>query len=176
MQLIERLSSSKALWKICCLLLVAAYVGVAVRDSVASRLGSSDQPKDLKEAVALDPSSALYRNRLGQYFMFSDQRPDLAIPQYKSAVSLKPYTPDYWLDLANAYSATDAGGKQELALDRALAVDPRTPVVYQQVAMPTIPRRLHEALRMYRTVLETDPRDVDATLQICWQATHDMRR
>jgi hypothetical protein len=172
---LTRLPSHKALWKAFILLLVLGYVGVAVRDSAALSLGWSDQPREIKRAVALDPSSALYRDRLGEYFMFSEQRPDLAIRQYESAVTLNPYIADYWLDLASAYSATGAADQQKLALERALSVDPKTPAVSQQVANALLFRGdLRDALKIYRTVMETDPWDVDSTLQICWQATHDV--
>src|ERR1700682_5235927 len=128
-------SPYKRLGKILCLLLVLAYIGIAVRDYVAYRFASSEQPHALDKAIALDPANAGYRNRLGYYVMYPENRPDLAIPLYKSAVTLNPHIAEYWLDLASAYASTGAGEQQEWALERALEVDPNTPLVSREVAI-----------------------------------------
>jgi hypothetical protein len=175
MQLILRSSVSKVLAGIFCLILVLAYLGIAARDLLADRLGASDEPRAIKRAIALDAGNARYRNRLGQYFMFSEQRPDLAIPQYLSAATLNPHVADYWLDLASAYSATDAGDQQKFALERALEVDPNTPIVSRQVANAFFARGdVHKAAGMYRHLLQNDRWEIESTLQICWQGTHDL--
>jgi hypothetical protein len=175
MQIILRSSLYKRLWKILCLLLVFAYIGIAVRDYVAYRFASTEQPYALKKAIALDPADAGYRNRLGYYVMFSEQRPDLAIPLYKSAVALNPHIAKYWLDLASAYTSTGASEQQERALERALEVDPNTPQVFREVANAYLIRGdLQKALRMFRVLLQTDPLETGPTLQICWQVTHNI--
>ena len=175
MQLILRSSASKVLAGIFCLILISAYLGIAARDLFAARLGASDDSQAIKRAIALDPGNAKYPNRLGQYFMFSEQRPDLAIPQYLSAATLNPHIPDYWLDLASAYSATGAGDQQKFALERALEVDPNTPIVSRQVANAFFARGdVHEAAGMYRHLLQNDRWETESTLQICWQGTHDL--
>jgi tetratricopeptide (TPR) repeat protein len=175
MQIILHSWAYKRFWKILCLLLVLAYIGIAVRDYVAYRFASSGQHYALEKAIALDPTNAGYRNRLGYYFMFSEQRPDLAIPQYKSAVALNPHIAEYWLDLAVAYASTSAGEQQERALEQALAVDPNTPLVYREVANAFLIRGdFQKALRMFRVLLQTDPLEMEPTLQICWQVTHNL--
>jgi tetratricopeptide (TPR) repeat protein len=175
MQIILQSSPYKRLWKILCLLLVLAYIGIAVRDYVAYRFASTEQPYALKKAIALDPANAGYRNRLGYYVMFSEQRPDLAIPQYKSAVALNPHIAEYWLDLASAYASTGAGEQQERALERALEVDPNTPQISREVANAYLIRGdLQKALRMFRVLLQTAPLETEPTLQICWQVTHNI--
>lgn len=175
MQLNLRSSASKALAGIFCLLLAAAYTGIAAGDLLAYRLGASDEPQNIKRAIALEPGSAGYRNSLGQYFMFSEQRPELAIEQYQAAVKLNPHNAEFWLDLANGYSSIGAGEQQKMALERALEVDPNTPPVLREVANAFFMRGdLHEAAGMYRRLLESDPQEADATLQICWEGTHDL--
>jgi tetratricopeptide (TPR) repeat protein len=175
MQIILRSSAYKVFWKILCLLLVLAYIGIATRDYVAYRFASSEQHHAIEQAIALDPSNAGYRNRLGYYFMFSEQRPDLAIPQYKSAVTLNPHIAEYWLDLASAYASTGAGDQQERALERALEVDPNTPLVSREVANAFLIRGdLHKAFRIFRLLLQTDPWQMEPTLQICWHETHNI--
>ena len=175
MQIILQSSPYKRFWKILCLLLVIAYIGIAVRDYVAYRFASSGQPRAIEQAIALDPANAGYRNRLGYNFMFSEQRPDLAIPQYKSAVALNPHIAEYWLDLASAYASTGAGEQQVRSLERALEVDPNTPLISREVANDFLMRGdLQKAFRMFRVLLQTDPLEMEPTLQICWQVTHDL--
>jgi tetratricopeptide (TPR) repeat protein len=175
MQTILQSSSHKLLGKILCLLLVLAYIGIAARDYVAYRFASSEHPHAIELAIALDPSNAGYRNRLGYYFMFSEQRPDLAIPQYKSAVALNPHIAAYWLDLANAYASIRAGEEQERALERAIEVDPNTPLVSREVANAYFIRGdLPKAFRIFRILLQTDPLQMEPTLQICWQVTQNV--
>ena len=54
---VQRLSSRKAFWKICCLISVLAYISLALRDYVAYGLGTSDKPEALEQAIALDPKN-----------------------------------------------------------------------------------------------------------------------
>jgi hypothetical protein len=175
MQLILRSQFSKVFAKILCLLVVSAYAGVAVCAMLASRLESSDELQAIKRAIALDPWNAKYRDDLGQYYMFREQRPDLAIPPYQSTVKMNAHVADYWLDLASAYSATGAGDQQKFALERALQVDPNTPIVLRQVANAFFARGdVHQAAGMYRHLLQNDRWETESTLQICWQGTHDL--
>jgi tetratricopeptide (TPR) repeat protein len=175
MQIILQSSSHKLFGKILCLLLVLAYIGITVRDSVAYRLAASQQHHAIEQAVALDPSNADYRDRLGSYFMFSEQRADLAIPQYKSAVALNPHHVDYWMDLASAYASTGGSEQQELALERAVEVEPNTPQISWEVGNAFLNRGdLPKAFRVFRPLLQTDSPQIEATLQICWHATHNI--
>jgi tetratricopeptide (TPR) repeat protein len=175
MQIILQFLPYKRLWRILCLLLVLAYIGVAVRDYAAYRLASSGQPNALRKAIVLDPANAGYRHHLGYYIMFSERRPDLAIAQYTSAVTLNPHIAEYWLDLASAYASTGASEQQQRALERTLEVDPNTPQVSREVANALLIRGdLQKALRMFRVLLQTDPLETEPTLQICWQVTHNI--
>jgi tetratricopeptide (TPR) repeat protein len=175
MQIILRSSRYKVFWKFLDLLLVLAYIGIVIRDYEAHRLASSEQPGAIRLATALDPWDAGYRDRLGSYFIFSEQRPDLAIPQYESAVILNPHAAEYWLDLASAYASTGAGDRQEQALERALEVDPNTPLVSREVANAFLVRGdLQKAFKIYRYLLQNDPWQIEPTLQICWHATHNI--
>ncbi len=175
MQIVLQSSSHKLFGKILCLLLVLAYIGIVVRDYVAYRLASSEEHHAIEQAIALDPSNAGYRNRLGSYFMFSERRPDLAIPQYESAVALNPHDAEYWLALASAYVSTGAGERQQLALERAVEVEPTTPQVSWEVANAFLIRGdLPKAFRIFRSLLQTDSPQIEPTLQMCWHATYDI--
>jgi len=174
-QILLRTSSRKLFFRIFSLLSALAYIWIAGRDYVAYRLAFSESPHAVEQAIALDPSNAAYRNRLGDYFMFSEQRPDLAIPEYASAVALNPHISTYWLHLGSAYASTGAGGEQERALERALEVDPRTPQVLRQVGDAFFIRGdFRSAFRIYRARLQADPEAIESTLQLCWQATHNV--
>jgi tetratricopeptide (TPR) repeat protein len=165
----------KIVVKILCVCVVSVYIGIVVRDSVASRLASSGEPQGIRQAVALDPGNARYRNRLGEYFLFSERRPDLAVAQYQFAASLNPHIAEYWLDLASAYFSTGAFDQQQQALERALEVDPHTPSTSREVANAFFSRGdSQKALKIYRVLLETDPWNTESTLEICWQGTHDI--
>jgi len=175
MRLIVQSRFFKFLTKFFCLFCVLTYVVIAVRDSVAYQFASSEQRHFLERAVALDPTDAEYRNRLGYYFMFSERRPDFAVPMYESAVSLNPHIAEYWLDLATAYSAIGARRQQELALARAIEVEPRTPLISREVAIAFFSLGdLQQAFRLFRVVLQTDPWETEPMLTMCWQATHNL--
>src|SRR6202790_4685029 len=176
MQIALQSSSYRFSWKIFCLSLVLAYIGFAIRDYVAFRLSASQQPHDMEQAIALDPSDAGYHDRLGEYFMFSDQRPDLAALQYRSAVALNPHIAEYWLDLARAYASTGAGEQQARALEQAHQVDPTTPEVSWQVANAFLLRGdLQKAFGMFQIVLQTDRWRGRPPLRVCWYTTHDLK-
>src|SRR5437588_7213040 len=161
--------------KLICLLSVTAYIAGTMREYIASYLGTSQGRHAMQEAIALEPSNAEYRHSFGSYFVLSEQRPDLAIPHYRSAVTLNPHLADYWLDLAKAYASTGDAQQQRLALERALEVDPKTPAVFWEVANAFLMRGdVQKAFRTFRFVLDTDPSQVQITVQICWYATQNL--
>jgi len=175
MQIILHSWSYKLLGRILCLLFVLTYIGIAVRDYVAYRLAASQQGHAIEQAVDLDPSNAEYHHSLGSYFMFLGQRPDLAIPRYKSAVTLNPHNSDYWLSLASAYASAGAGEQQKLALERAVEVDPNTPEVGWEVANAFLFRGdLRKSFTIFRHLLQTDLQHIEPALKICWHATYDI--
>jgi len=175
MQIILQSCSYKLFGRILCLLFVFTYIGIAVRDYVAYRLAASQQSHAIEQAVDVDPSNAEYHHSLGSYFLFLGQRPDLAITQYKFAVALNPYNADYWLSLASAYASAGAGEQQELALERAVEVDPNTPEVAWEVANAFLFRGdLRESFTIFRHMLQTDLQRIEPALKICWHATYDI--
>ncbi len=175
MQIILQSCSYKLFGRILCLLFVFTYIGIAVRDYVAYRLAASQQSHAIEQAVDVDPSNAEYHHSLGSYFLFLGQRPDLAITQYKFAVALNPYNADYWLSLASAYASAGAGEQQELALERAVEVDPNTPEVAWEVANAFLFRGdLRESFTIFRHLLQTDLQRIEPALKICWHATYDI--
>ena len=175
MQIVLPSSCSRILLKTICLCATLAYVGTAARDYLAYWLASSEQRDRLEKAIALDPTNAEYRHRLGYYFMFVERRSDMAVPMYKSAVTLNPHIAEYWLDLASAYAAVGAPEQQEQALNRAVEVEPRTPLILQQAATAFVVRgELKKAFKLFRSALEGDPSEDEPTITLCWQAAHNV--
>jgi tetratricopeptide (TPR) repeat protein len=175
MQIALHTAAGKFCLKLICLLVITAYMAIAARDYVAFHLGASPERHAMEEAIALEPSNAEYRHDFGSYLMFSERRPDLAIPYYRSAVTLKAYSAEYWVDLARAYAATGDNNHQEVALKQALGVDPNTPSVIWEVANAFLTRRdLQQGFRLFRILLATDPSRMETTLQVCWFTTHDV--
>jgi tetratricopeptide (TPR) repeat protein len=175
MQIALRTPAGKLCLKLICLLVTTAYMVIAAREYVAFRLGTSAERHAMEEAIALEASNAEYRHDLGSYFIASEQRPDLAIPNYRAAVTLNPYLADYWLDLARAYESTGDGREEERALKQALEVDPNTPTVLWEVANGFLRRDdFQKAFRVFRLLLQTDKSRIEPTVQICWYATHNV--
>ena len=75
----------------------------------------------LREAAALDPSSALYRDVLG--LVFSQlQRPDLALEQFREAVALDPNSADAHFHLGVALGELMQWAEAVVAYRKALAL------------------------------------------------------
>jgi Tfp pilus assembly protein PilF len=75
----------------------------------------------LREAVALDPTSALYRDTLG--LVFSQlRRPDLALEQFQEAVTLDPQSADAQFHLGVALAESMRWAEAVAAYRNALAL------------------------------------------------------
>ena len=75
----------------------------------------------LREAVSLDPASAIYRDTLG--LVFSQlQRPDLALEQFREAVALDPQSGDAHFHLGVALAESTQWAEAVAAYRKALAL------------------------------------------------------
>jgi superkiller protein 3 len=75
----------------------------------------------LREAVALDPASAMYRDVLG--LVYSQlQRPDLALPEFQEATSLDPQFADAHFHLGVALAESTRWEEASAAYRRALTL------------------------------------------------------
>lgn len=148
---------------------------MALCELAATRGEAADDGRSIERSIALDPWDAKLRDDLGQYYAFIEQKPELAITSYQAAVKKNPHVADYWLDLGNAYFAVGETAKQNEVLRRAMAADPNSPQITRQVANAYfMGGNNRAALEMYKKVLAESPWDYESTLQICWQATHDL--
>ncbi len=156
------------------LVLIGLYLGLSLRMYLAIRLAAVPDLPNLQKAIRLAPANAEYRELLGRNLALSGTNLDDAISAYRTAVRLNPYEARYWLDLAGAYQVAGRTSEQEESVERAVKVDPTTPLVAWEAANFFLVQGDRErALRNFRVVLANDPEMVDSALQLCWRATED---
>jgi hypothetical protein len=165
----------KILFKTLFTIAICGYIGVAICELAAVRWEAANDGRSIEQSIALDPWDAKLRDDLGQYYAFMEQKPELAIASYEAAVKKNPHVADYWLDLGNAYFAVGDIARQDEALKRAMATDPKSPGMTRQVGNAYfMAGNNRAAFEAYKKVLAESPWDFESTLQICWQATHDL--
>lgn len=171
----NRASDLKILIRTLSTIAICGYIAVAAAELVANRTEAADDGRSIGRSILLDPWDAKLRDDLGQYYAFIERKPEMAIGSYEAAVKMNPHVADYWLDLANAYFSTSATPQEREALRRAFAADPNSPGIARQVANAYLMAGdTPAALQMYKKVLATGSWDIESTLQICWQGTHDL--
>jgi tetratricopeptide (TPR) repeat protein len=157
-----------------CFVLVGVYLYFALQAYLASHLAATPDLSNLKRAIRLEPSNAVYRDLFGRNLALSGTSLDEALANYRSAVHLNPYVARYWLDLAGAYQVAGRTQEQEDSVESAVKADPTTPYVAWEAANFFLLQGDQErALRNFRVVLANDPDAVDSALQLCWRATGD---
>ena len=162
-------------------LLVVALAAAGVYLRASSRVyraflwAENATPENLKTAARLEPSNAEFRYRMGRHSALVQDFPN-AIGEMKAAIALNPYDARYWLDLANAFLATDDAAGAQQALARAIEADPTMPdVVWQTANYELVQGDTALAMRRFHELVEHDPDSgtLQATLNVCWQATRD---
>jgi Tfp pilus assembly protein PilF len=113
----------------------------------------------LQEAVALDPSVALYRDTLG-VLLLDLGRPDLAIEQLRRAVEIDPKLADAHFHLGTAYAEAARWDEAVASYRKALAL-PTVSVpdfVHQNLGLALYHlKRYAEAERALRFAISLDP-------------------
>jgi hypothetical protein len=164
----------KVSFALVCLLFATVYVRTTLRAYLASRLAQPPTPANLVKAIQMEPSNAEYRELLGRNLALSVDSVDDAIANYKKAVQLNPFVAAYWLDLASAYQIAGQTQEQQSSVERAVEVDPTTPLVAWEAAnFFLIQGKVEKAFPRWRTVLEQDPEAASSALQTSWRATGD---
>ncbi len=134
----------------------AGYCAIATTRVLANHFSETDDEASLRRAVRLDPGNAEYHYRLGIREM-ELQFPGRAVPWLESATRLNPDSSKYWIDLAADRQLLGDTEREKAALDRALAVDPRTPETAWQAANFFLAAGMTDAaMQQFRTVLEND--------------------
>ena len=155
------------------LLACGLYLRATVRDYRAFLWTEDGLPDHLKVAAGLEPSNAEFRYRMGRYSLLTQDFPN-AISELQAAIALNPFDSRYWLELANAFLATDDVAGTERALGRALEADPTAREVNWQAAnYELVQGDTALAMRRFHDLVEHDPGTLPATLNVCWRATED---
>jgi tetratricopeptide (TPR) repeat protein len=163
----------KLLFAVLCLALGGFYFYEIFRDyRAATRAGAG--PAQLANALTLAPGNAEYHHRYASYLFFAQQDREQAIKHYHRATELNPRLTTAWLERALAHHALNQTSQQNLALERALAVDPRTPDVAWEAGQQHLANgQTDAALRQFRAVIEHDPESGAQALDLSWKATRD---
>ena len=160
-----------------CIVGAMGYALFAVTAYRAQRLAQRSDQSSIEKAINLAPQSAEYHDQLCRTMIFVSQQPNSAIAQCKKASELNPYSSAIWLDLAQAYYSSGNKELTDIAIRRALTVDPKTPdTVWNAANFLLIQGNTDEALTMFAIVLEENPSLAPASLNICWQTVHDVNR
>ena len=162
----------KFLFAVLCAALATLYSHFIFSTYVASTFATSDA--QLVRAIELEPGRADYHHRYGRYLYFVRQDVGQAIEHYRLATELNSRSAPAWLDLALAHQSLKQNSQQNHALQRALAVDPRTPNVAWEAGQQYLAAGdTAAALRQMRTVIDHDKITAPAALDLSWRATHD---
>src|SRR5215469_423026 len=92
----------KILFVIVCSASSTTFVGLSLREYVATRLAAVPDVPHLEKAIRLEPGNAEYHELLGRNLALSGLSLDAAISTYRTATQLNPYDSRDWLDLAVA--------------------------------------------------------------------------
>jgi tetratricopeptide (TPR) repeat protein len=140
----------------------------------ASLWAQSIHLQGLERAARLDPSNSDYHHRLGRYHLFISQDPQAASADFQAAIALNRNASRYWMDLATAQRVLGNHNEQQYALEQALRIDPKTPLVAWEAGNFFLADgQLERALDSFKVVIENDPITESAALDLCWRATHD---
>jgi len=156
------------------LILCTAYLSICTRQFLAAHFSEKPDLKSLEKAVALEPINADYQYILGRYHLFLDQDPATAVRLFQSAISLNPYRAIYWLDLATSYQLLRQEPQETEAVEKAIAIDPRTPETAWQAANRFWAMgNIDKAMSQFRIVAQSDPHLLSATMERCWRIRPD---
>lgn len=164
----------KILFAIACSASAAAFVGLSLREYLATRLAAVPDLPHLEKAIRLEPGNAEYHELLGRNLALSGLSLDRAIATYRTATQLNPYDARAWLDLAGAYEVAGREREQQESVEHAVEADPSTPhVAWEAANLFLVQGRREKALHYLRIVLANDPQSIDPALQLCWRVTGD---
>jgi tetratricopeptide (TPR) repeat protein len=114
----------------------------------------------LREVIAAAPSFAKPHEDLG-YLLVQAKRPADAIPMLERATRLDPSLERAWYNLGKALAFVGRGTDADAAFEKSFELSPERRLM-ALAAEHQKEGRLEEAERLYRRVLRTNPRNVDA--------------
>jgi tetratricopeptide (TPR) repeat protein len=170
------LSSSARKWAAAAAMITvaAAYSTLATFRLLADHFAHSSDEGSLRRAIRLDPGSAEHRYLLGIH-QLRQQSPSSAVSWLQSAARLNPHSAKIWVDLAAAEQLLGDSANETAAINRALAVDPRSPEVAWQAANLFLAQgSVDDAMKQFHTVLENDPPLTWPALTTAWKIRPDV--
>ena len=175
MQLGLRSPAKKLAAGVVLLLSAGSYCALSASRFLATCFADESKPERLHRATRLDAGSAEYPYKLGEYYLLARQSPQDALPWLRWATSLDPYSSRYWIDLAIAQQSLGHLQAERESIERALAVDPRTPdIAWEAANLYLAQGSSDEAMREFHDVLENDPPLTAMTLNTCWRMRPDI--
>lgn len=156
-------------------LLLSAYLWLTGRQFGAAYFSSRPDLASLQRAARWQPGNADYHHLVGRYFFLVEQSPEAALPAYRAAVALNPYSARFWFDLAAAYQMLGNTDQQKEALERGLVADPNTPdLAWEAGNFYLTQGEPEKALRQLRVVMESYLPLTTAALKLCWRVKPDI--
>jgi hypothetical protein len=155
-------------------MVTAGYCGVVASRFLAERFAQSADLDRLHRVIQLDSSNAEYRFQLGVREL-ARQSPATAKPWLESATRLNSHSAKQWIALAVARQLLGDSSGERAAIDNALAVDPHTPDTAWQAANLLLAQgRTDEAMKQFRTVLESGPSLTGPAIATAWKIRPDV--
>ena len=172
-----KLRSSAKKWAVLVTLfsVTVAYLALSAAQFLASSFADIPEARWLKRAVWLDPGDAEHRYRLGRYELLAGHSPQASLPWLQSAAELNPHGGRYWIDLALAQQSIGDLDSEKRSLEKALAVNPRTPELAWDAANLYLAQgATDDAMRRFHVVLENDAELTWPAIRTCWNIRPDI--
>jgi tetratricopeptide (TPR) repeat protein len=153
-----------------CAAFAAGYACFAIRGYRSFALSGENNRSALEQAIALEPRNAAADDQLCRHLRDAESNPAAALPYCWKSVRLNRYDSEEWLDLAEALYETDDSQQQGMAIEQALAVDPKTPqVAWNAASFYLLQGEVEPAAGLFASVLKGDPSLVPLTLKTSWR-------
>lgn len=174
MQIPHRPPLARVFFLILGLTAAAGYLVLASSQYLAYRLAQDANRQGLQRASRLEPLDAEYQYKLGQMLTLIQQLREAAAA-FGNATKLNPHNSTYWLTLASARAAVGQEKGQREALQRAIAVDPKSYQVAWEAGNSYLTGGdLHSALREFRVALESASPLSGDVIPLCWRTKPDV--
>lgn len=157
---------------------VCLYVLAAGRHLAGERLLLQAQPEPLQRSLRIDSQNPAGWLQYGRARMlFAPQAPDEARAAYARAISLDPFNPTLWNELADCYTVAGDTEGAEAALRRGIAAVPIDPdAVWRLANLLLLEGRNSEALPYLRQSAVLRPIYRGVVFQLAWKVLDSPER
>jgi len=128
-----------------------------------------------KKAMAIDGGDALFHEALAELYRdlgrktpYAEKWYNLAVQEYKNAISLNIYNPVYYYYLGWTYVALDMEAEAVQAFRKAIASDPRISFYYENLGRYFLSiAQVEAALKVYQKAVQLNPQKIPEILKVC---------